>query len=93
MADGGCAGRLGGNGVATAVAFTLFFVVLGRVGATHTAIVMALEAVSGVALAVVFLDEAVRVLVGAGGVAVLAGAVLAAFTAPRRVEAAVAEPP
>ena len=38
------------NGVATAAAFTLFFVVLGRIGATRTAIVMALEAVIGIAL-------------------------------------------
>ncbi len=74
------------NGFATAVAFTLFFVVLGRIGPTRTAIVMALEAVSGVVLAAIFLDESVRMLVAIGGVAVLAGAVLAALAAPHDSE-------
>lgn len=89
----GALAALVGNGIATAVAFTLFFVVLGRIGPTRTAIVMALEAVSGVVLAAIFLDESIRAVVGAGGVLVLGGAVLAAFTVPDEVEAAVGEPP
>ena len=48
------------NGVATAIAFTLFFVVLGRIGATRTAIVMAMEAVTGIVLSAIFLDESIR---------------------------------
>ena len=56
------------NGVATAAAFTLFFVVLGRIGPTRTAIVMAMEAVIGIALAAIFLDESVKPIVAVGGV-------------------------
>jgi drug/metabolite transporter (DMT)-like permease len=70
------------NGVATAVAFTLWFVVLGRIGATRTAIVMAMEAVVGIVLSAIFLDESVKAIVAVGGVAVLAGAVLAALAQP-----------
>ena len=77
---------LGANGVATATAFTLFFVVLGRIGATRTAIVMALEAVTGIVLAAIFLGESVRPIVALGGVAVIAGAVVAALSAPTSVE-------
>ena len=75
------------NGLATAAAFTLFFVVLDRIGATRTAIVMALEAVTGIVLTAVFLGESVRPVVALGGAAVLAGAVIAAFSAPASVEA------
>ena len=75
------------NGLATATAFTLFLVVLDRIGATRTAIVMALEAVTGIVLSAVFLGESVRPVVALGGVAVLAGAVIAAFSAPASVEA------
>ncbi len=77
---------LGANGVATATAFTLFFVVLDRIGATRTAIVMALEAVTGIVLSAIFLGESVRPVVALGGAAVLAGAVIAALTAPASVE-------
>ncbi|HEX5614897.1 MAG TPA: DMT family transporter [Acidimicrobiia bacterium] len=82
----GALGAVTANGVATAAAFTLFFVVLGRLGPTRTAIVMALEAVTGVALAAVFLDESVRPLVALGGVAILSGAVVAAMMTPAHVE-------
>lgn len=75
-----------GNGLATATAFTLFFVVLGRIGATRTSIVMALEAVTGIVLAAVFLGESVRPVVALGGVAVLAGAVIAALSTPATIE-------
>ncbi len=76
-----------GNGLATAVAFTAFFVVLGRLGPSRTAIVMALEAVFGILLTAIFLGESVRAIVAVGGVAVLAGAMLAALAAPAAVEA------
>lgn len=89
----GALAALVGNGAATAIAFALFFVVLGRIGPTRTAIVMAMEAVSGVVLAAIFLDESVKPIVAAGGVAVLAGAVVAALRAPREVEQAVADAP
>jgi len=75
------------NGLATATAFTLFFVVLDRIGATRTAIVMALEAVTGIVLAAVFLGESVRPVVALGGVGVLAGAVIAALSTPASAEA------
>ena len=74
------------NGSATAAAFTLFFVVLGRLGPSRTAIVMALEAVTGIVLSALFLDESVRPVVAIGGAAVLAGAVVAATAAPASVE-------
>lgn len=75
-----------GNAAATAAAFTLFFVVLGRLGPSRTAIVMALEAVAGIALSAVFLDESVQPVIALGGVAVLAGALLAAAFSPQSVE-------
>jgi drug/metabolite transporter (DMT)-like permease len=74
------------NGFATASAFTLFFVVLGRLGPTRTGICMALEAVTGVVLAAIFLQESVRPIVAVGGIAVLAGAVLAALSTPASIE-------
>ena len=74
------------NAAATAAAFTLFFVVLGRLGPSRTAIVMALEAVAGIALSAVFLDESVQPVVALGGTAVLAGAIMAAASSPQSVE-------
>ncbi len=74
------------NGLATATAFTLFFVVLDRIGATRTAIVMALETVTGIGLTAIFLGESVRLVVAVGGGAVLAGAVIAALGSPPRIE-------
>jgi drug/metabolite transporter (DMT)-like permease len=67
---------------ATAIAFTLFFVVLARLGPSRTAIVMALEAVFGVVLSAVFLGEGLRAVVLVGGAAILAGAVIAALSQP-----------
>ncbi len=81
------------NGFVTATAFTLFFVVISRLGATRTAICMALEAVTGVALAAIFLGESVRPGVGVGGGAVLSGAALAALSAPARIEPLELTPP
>lgn len=78
--------------VATAVAFTLFFMVLARLGPSRTAIVMALEAVFGVVLSAIFLSEGLKPLVVVGGVAILAGAVLAATSQPSEQQEA-APPP
>jgi drug/metabolite transporter (DMT)-like permease len=47
---------------------------------------MALEAVTGIVLAAIFLGESVQGVVAIGGVAVLAGAVLAALVAPTPIE-------
>jgi drug/metabolite transporter (DMT)-like permease len=71
------------NGVATATAFTLFFVAIGRLGASRTSVVMTLEAVSAVVLAAIFLGEAVQPLEALGGIAVLAGAVIVSFAGRR----------
>lgn len=76
------------NGVATATAFTLFFVAIGRLGASRTSVVMTLEAVSAVVLTAIFLGEAVQPLEALGGVAVLAGAAIASFAGRRRGEIA-----
>jgi drug/metabolite transporter (DMT)-like permease len=76
----------------TAIAFTLFFVVLTRLGPSRTAIVMALEAVFGVVLSAIFLGEGLRPLVLVGGAAILAGAVLAATSQPAEQQEA-APPP
>jgi drug/metabolite transporter (DMT)-like permease len=76
----------------TAIAFTLFFVVLTRLGPSRTAIVMAMEAVFGVVLSAIFLGEGLRALVLVGGAAILAGAVLAATSAPAAQQEA-APPP
>ena len=86
MPSGHALAALLANGIATAAAFTLFFVTLGRLGATRTAIVMALEAVFGVILTAIFLDESVKFVVAIGGVAVLTGAILAALAAPQAIE-------
>ena len=80
MPSGHALSLLCANGLATATAFTLFFVVLDRIGATRTAIVMALEAVTGIALTAIFLGESVQPVVALGGAAVLAGAVIAALS-------------
>jgi drug/metabolite transporter (DMT)-like permease len=76
----------------TAIAFTLFFVVLTRLGPSRTAIVMAMEAVFGVVLSAIFLGEGLRALVLVGGAAILAGAVLAATSQPAEQQEA-APPP
>jgi len=87
MPSGHALAALVANGIATAAAFTLFFIVLDRIGPTRTGICMALEAVTGIVLAAIFLGESVRPIVAIGGVAVLAGVVLAAFVSPAPIEA------
>jgi drug/metabolite transporter (DMT)-like permease len=64
------------NVVATASAFSLLFAALGRLGASRTAVVMTLEALSGVVLAAVLLGETIGVVQLAGGLAILAATVL-----------------
>jgi drug/metabolite transporter (DMT)-like permease len=85
-------GAIAATGTATAIAFTLFFVVLARLGPSRTAIVMALEAVFGVVLSAVFLGEALRAVVAVGGAAILAGAVIAAVASPAPDQEAAAPP-
>jgi drug/metabolite transporter (DMT)-like permease len=85
--SGGAFAALVANGVATAAAFALFFIVLDRIGPTRTGICMAFEAVTGIVLAAVFLGENVRPVVAIGGAAVLVGAVMAALISPAPIEA------
>jgi drug/metabolite transporter (DMT)-like permease len=83
---------IAGAASVTAIAFTLFFVVLDRLGPSRTAIVMALEAVFGALLSAIFLDERLRPLVVVGGIAILAGAVLAAISQPAEDKEAAPSP-
>jgi drug/metabolite transporter (DMT)-like permease len=69
-------------GLATAIAFTLTFAAMRRIGATRVAIVMTLEAVSSIVLAAIFLDESITIVQALGGVAVLAAAVVIARAQP-----------
>ena len=87
MPSGRAFAALSGNGIATAAAFVLFFVVLDRIGPTRTGICMAFEAVTGIVLAAIFLGENVRPVVALGGAAVLVGAVMAALVSPEPIEA------
>ena len=64
------------NGVATAVAFTLMFAALHRLGPSRTSVIMTLEAFFAVVLSAVLLDESIGALQALGGVAILAAAVL-----------------
>jgi drug/metabolite transporter (DMT)-like permease len=73
--------------VATATAFTLWFVVVGRLGSARTAIIMMLEAPFGIVLTAVVLDDPWSWAVAAGGALVLGGAVLAALETPIATEA------
>lgn len=68
-------------GLSTAAAFTLMFAALRRIGPTRTAIALTMEAVFSVALAAMFLSERVHPLAAFGGVAILAGAIVASLSA------------
>jgi drug/metabolite transporter (DMT)-like permease len=68
------------NGVATAAAFSLMFAALGRLGASRTAVVMTLEALSGVVLGALLLGEVIGPIQLAGGAAILAATVLISRT-------------
>jgi drug/metabolite transporter (DMT)-like permease len=70
------------NGVATASAFSLLFAALGRLGASRTAVVMTLEALSGVVLAALLLGETIGLVQLLGGMAILAATVLISTGVP-----------
>jgi drug/metabolite transporter (DMT)-like permease len=65
-------------GAATAAAFVLTFAALSRIGASHTAVVMTLEAVSTVVLAATILGEGISPAQALGGLAILAAAAVIA---------------
>ena len=67
-----------GYGAVTAAAFGLTFAALARIGASHTAVVMTLEAASTVVIAAVVLGEGVSPAQAVGGLAILAAAALIA---------------
>lgn len=77
-------------GAATAVAFTLTFAAMNRIGAARVAVVMTLEAVSAVVMAALFLGESVSVVQTLGGVAVLGAAVVIARSQSSTIATAVA---
>ena len=64
------------NGVATAAAFSLLFAALSRLGASRTAVVMTLEALSAVVLGALLLGEAIGPVQLVGGGAILAATLL-----------------
>ena len=68
------------NGVATAAAFSLMFAALGRLGASRTAVVMTLEALSAVVLGALVLGEVIGPVQLVGGAAVLVATVLISRT-------------
>jgi drug/metabolite transporter (DMT)-like permease len=70
--------QIAAYGVATAVAFSLTFAALGRIGASQTAVVMTLEAVSTVVLAALVLGEPISVVQACGGLAIVGAAVVIA---------------
>jgi drug/metabolite transporter (DMT)-like permease len=65
-------------GAVTAAAFVLTFAALSRIGASHTAVVMTLEAVSTVVLAATVLGEGISHAQALGGLAILAAAAVIA---------------
>lgn len=68
------------NGVATAAAFALLFAALRRLGASRTAVVMTLEALSAVVLGGLLLDETLGLPQLVGGAGILAATVLISRT-------------
>ena len=64
------------NGAATAAAFSLLFAALALLGASRTAVVMTLEALSGVVLAALLLGETIGLVQLVGGAAILVAVVL-----------------
>ena len=85
--------ELAGYGLATALAFSLTFAAIRRIGATHVSVVMTLEAASAVAMAAVFLGESINITQAIGGVAVLGAAVVIARSQPSEVATATATAP
>jgi drug/metabolite transporter (DMT)-like permease len=78
--------EIGLYGLSTAIAFTLTFAAMNRIGAARVAVVMTLEAVSAVVMAALFLGESVSVTQAIGGVAVLAAAVVIARSQGTTIE-------
>ena len=76
------------NGVATAAAFSLLFAALRSLGASRTAVVMTLEALSAVVLAALLLGETIGGVQLLGGAAILAATVLISTTKAERAETA-----
>jgi drug/metabolite transporter (DMT)-like permease len=74
-------------GAVTAAAFSLTFAALSRIGASQTAVVMTLEAVSTVVLAALLLGESISVGQAGGGVAIVGAAAVIAWS--RAAESAV----
>jgi drug/metabolite transporter (DMT)-like permease len=72
-------GPLVGMGLASAGAFFFLMEALARIGAVRTAIVSAMEPLAAAVLGFIFLDESVAFGVAAGGVLILAGAILASL--------------
>jgi drug/metabolite transporter (DMT)-like permease len=85
--------ELGGYGLATALAFSLTFAAMRRIGATRVAVVMTLEAASAVVMAAIFLGESVNAAQAVGGVAVLGAAAVIARSHPQDVATATASAP
>ena len=77
-----------GYGAVTAAAFALTFAALGRIGASHTAVVMTLEAAATVLLAGLVLGEGVSPSQALGGVAILAAATIIARSHRQSAETA-----
>jgi drug/metabolite transporter (DMT)-like permease len=76
------------NGVATAAAFSLLFAALRTLGASRTAVVMTLEALSAVVLAALLLGETIGAIQLVGGAAILAATVLISTSRPAPAEEA-----
>jgi drug/metabolite transporter (DMT)-like permease len=66
-----------GMGVLTSGAFLLLFLGVRRLGAVRASIISSLEPVAAAALALVFLEESVRLGVLGGGALILGGAIAA----------------
>jgi drug/metabolite transporter (DMT)-like permease len=69
-----------GYGAVTAAAFALTFAALARIDASHTAVVMTLEAASTVVLAGMVLGEGITPAQAFGGAAILAAAAIIALS-------------
>jgi drug/metabolite transporter (DMT)-like permease len=80
-------------GASTAIAFTLTFAAMSRIGASRVAVIMTLEAVASVVMAAVFLGESVRAVQALGGVVVLAAAAVIARGQPPDVATAIEAAP
>jgi probable blue pigment (indigoidine) exporter len=68
-----------GMGLSSAGAFFFLMEALARIGAVRTAIVSAMEPLAAAVLGFWFLDESVTLGVAAGGLLILAGAVMASL--------------